>query len=141
MSGRYTHNHGLTDLMSAGELDQTTTLQYQLRTRGYKTLQAGKYLNNWVGDVPHFDRRAVTVGYEAPDESYASGYIRSKAIDYLDELEETADAPWLMYLAPPAPHSTLHHRERYYGAEAPEWKDTPPRPRRIELISRRSCGR
>src|SRR5687767_5874898 len=60
MTGRYAHNHNVRSnaASEAGRLDQDTTLQRDLRTAGYRTAIAGKYLNGWnINQAPpYFDQ-------------------------------------------------------------------------------------
>ena len=48
-SGRFVHNNGVTRLDNPENLDQTTTVQYQLRRSGYTTAHVGKVPQYVVG--------------------------------------------------------------------------------------------
>lgn len=127
LTGRYVHNHGVRTLDDAYQLDFSRTLPARLQTAGYRTAIAGKLMNSWrLGDQPPgFDRWAMLGGGYTrvpvhaddrtgvvsgddgePVETSQLDTMEDVAHAWLDDFEgETDDAPWLMYLAPTAPHT------------------------------------
>ncbi|MFN2388278.1 MAG: sulfatase [Actinomycetota bacterium] len=135
---RYAHNHRVltNDAGEAGKLDHQTTLQYYLRSAGYRTGFFGKYLNSWDirNDPPFFDRFAIFPGgkergYESGTwnvdgqlqtvDAYSTSYISSRTQEFLDESETTDLQPWLLFLWVYAPHSPYIPESRYQDAAVP----------------------
>lgn len=129
MSGRYAHNHGVQRLNEApARLDFDRTIQARLRAVGYRTAMAGKLFSGWPAIVtpPAFDRFAHTIGdhtaaYTRFDPSTAEGLgfpsptvsnagsqpdvLGDSAEHWIEEFAADGDDPWLIYLAPSAPHA------------------------------------
>lgn len=124
-SGRYTHNHGVTRTDSPTKLEQLTTMQYQLKSQGYTTALAGKYLNSWKGQLPYFDLAATRTGYYKEDGSYSTTYIRDKALSFLSQLEQNDSSPWLMFVNVYAPHEPAVPEKKYESAAVPAWSENP----------------
>lgn len=135
MTGLYAHNHGVqVDMQgNASLLDQSLTIQARLREAGYRTAYFGKYLNAWPIDVDpsHLDEWAIfsnTVpsGYRNGEwnvdgevrrvKRYSTTYIGRRGAAFIEEAEQD-DSPWILFLAPAAPH-------RPYIAE-PKYADAP----------------
>lgn len=125
-SGRLAHNHEVLRNAPgwAQRLDQSTTVQRYLSEAGYATVIFGKYLNNWnmQRPPPHFDRWGIFAsdrnnalhyynalwndnGVVRRRSAYSTTIIRNQAVDFLKEAEGEDDQPWLLYLAPAAPHT------------------------------------
>lgn len=135
-TGRYAHNHNVrhNTTASVGRLDQQTTIQYYLQRSGYHTGIFGKYLNGWPLDVPppYFDEWAVALtptyyegewnvnGINQAIPDYSTAYIGDRAVHFLQRLAANDD-PWLMYLAPFAPHGPFTAEDRYTNATVPRW--------------------
>jgi arylsulfatase A-like enzyme len=150
-SGRYAHNHGVTGQRSPTgpppqppEPDPRATMQRYLHDAGYRTAIAGKFLVNvpWSTSPPNWDRWAVTGGgYNDPwfnvdgdvrrlNGQYSTTVVGDETVRFLRGFDRTDDAaPWLMYVAPQAPHSTPHGHYvpegRYRGAPVPHWNGNP----------------
>jgi arylsulfatase A-like enzyme len=142
MTGRYAHNTDVHTGADARKLDQTTTLQYYLRNAGYHTAMFGKYLNSWSVsvDVPHFDewaffnrsKNAYKDGTWNVDgkvkriERYSTAYIERKARRFVETRARSApDQPWMMYMAPAAPHSPYLPQKKYRRAPVGRYELTP----------------
>ena len=134
-SGRYVHNNGVTRQRLGGNLDHRSTLQRELKTGGYFTAMAGKFLNRWnLGTrPPYFHRYAVLNGgyFDAAwgidgvvrkVPGYTTTLIGDKAVEYLSAFEQANDArPWLLYLAPVAPHYPYRAEPKYADATFGHW--------------------
>ena len=138
MTGRYAHNHGVVDNGAHHNLDQRTTLQHLLGRAGYRTAIVGKYFNGWPlrQDPPHFDRFAIfRTGYHNTKFSvdgkvqtigrYSTDYIAKQSIRYLRSFEKRDKAPWLMYVAPSAPHDPFTPAARHAAAPVSSWEPSP----------------
>lgn len=141
LSGRYAHNHGVRRNEDAEELGDDRLLQTYLQQAGYRTAITGKYLvrpgsyedPEAVGiDPPGFDRWATFLGgYDdalfnvdgnvqvAP--GYATDYISDTASSMLEGFEESDGDPWLLYVAPFAPHRPSTPAGRHKRAPLPPW--------------------
>jgi arylsulfatase A-like enzyme len=124
-SGRYAHNTGVT-VQDPSKFNTLTTMQYQLRSRGYKTALTGKYLNNFSGTPPHFDYVAKKAGYYN-NGIYSTHFIRDKALTFLNQFEANDTQPWLMYVHTVAPHTPADPETQYLNAPVPPWVDDPAR--------------
>ena len=130
-TGRYAHNHGVLTNEDARVLDQTTTVQAGLRAAGYTTAYVGKYLNGWgfkQNPPAEFDRWATFLGgyyderfnvdgHVADVPGYTTSFIAAQATQIMEELEAEDDRPWMMYVAPSAPHSPYLPARRYEDAD------------------------
>jgi arylsulfatase A-like enzyme len=139
-TGRYVHNHGVRTNRDATRLDHATTVQSYLDQAGYTTAIVGKFLNGWklTESPPFFSRFAVTnkqgsyydfdVNRDGTIESlnrYLTDYVASRAARFIHDFEERDDRPWLLFVAPPAPHPPFTVEERYEGAAIPTWNGNP----------------
>lgn len=140
-SGRYSHNHGVKNNDLAYELDHSTTLQRYLNDEGYRTAIFGKFLNEWDvrDDPPFFDRWSIykhdtgiyydgtysVNGKLRKIEQYGTNYLSDKAVDFLEDSENTDSNPWLMYVTPNAPHHPAQPARRYRAADVPRWIANP----------------
>jgi arylsulfatase A-like enzyme len=137
-TGRYAHNHGVRNNVSAGSLDQRSTIQRYLRQAGYRTAMAGKYFNGWdlSEPPPYFQRSAVQKwgyhdaifgvnGTQRRIPGYSTTFIRKKALDFLNWFEEQDATPWLLFVAPFAPHGPFEPEKRYAHAPVPPWTTNP----------------
>ena len=139
MTGRYAHNHGVERNAESPKLDHGTTLQRYLDDAGYATGYVGKFLNKFpVEDPPpHFDRYSkYRSGYY--DEmwnvdgrmkmvrEYSTTFIQRRGRKYLRRWnDENDEQPWLLYLAPFAPHTPPMPHRRFEDARVPRVKLTP----------------
>jgi arylsulfatase A-like enzyme len=140
-TGRYAHNHGVTNNENVGRLDHGDTLQRILKDAGYTTAIFGKYLNAFKGErPPYFDSWSVSTGsaesgYETAVwndngelrevQEYSTNYIGREAVDFIAGADANDADPWLMYLTPHAPHRPFVPEDRYAEAEVPEWDGNP----------------
>lgn len=129
LTGKYAHNHEVKVLgMTEKALDLDDYLPVKLRQAGYTTAMAGKFAVGWPDGrrPPGFDRYAMltngpsqpdlladpasaeTLGVEGGKPTTYQGWsdrgVARAALSWLDEFEADDDKPWLMYLAPKAPH-------------------------------------
>ena len=143
-TGRYAHNHGVTRLGGA-ELDHSTTIQALLGDEGYRTAFFGKYMTAYptTDPLPEFDRYAFTgFDWRYYDATWGhnmlpsgaevehrvaelSGYSTSLVGRYGETFIETTDEPWLMYLAPHAPHRPYIPQHKYADAPVGPWAGNP----------------
>lgn len=140
-SGRYSHNHGVLtngDHPSEERYDQTTTLQYYLSGAGYKTAMVGKYWNTWpLGTPPPYFQRFAMMsggynnvsfnvdGVQRTVAGYSTDALGDFAVSDLQSFEATDDQPWLLYVAPQAPHSDFTPATKYASASVPPWQRSP----------------
>jgi arylsulfatase A-like enzyme len=137
-SGQYVHNHGVFDNSLAGALDQRSTFQRYFQRSGYNTGIAGKFLNLWNldRDPPFWDRWAISAGgyvdFEVNEDgvgklidTYSTRYFSDRAIEYLTSFDERDRRPWLLYVAPFAPHSPFDPEPIYESAPVPPWSGNP----------------
>jgi arylsulfatase A-like enzyme len=142
-SGRYTHNHGVSDNVSGEDLRQRHTFQRYLRRAGYEMGYIGKYFNDWpiAHEPPHFDEWAIFTGKD-PDyyrggrwnidgnvrrvNDYATTFIEDQAVDFLLDADARKDrAPWAMVVAPTAPHHPYVANSKYDHAAVGNWAGNP----------------
>ena len=144
-SGRYVHNHGVgvgPTRVTLQEYDMDATIQAELSAAGYKTAIAGKFLNGWQEDPPHFDKwvlfRALYTGEagygtsrfnlngtDRTVDTYSTVYLQRKSADFLDYFERTDDVPWFMQVSPYAPHAPAIPEDKYAEAAVPSWPGNP----------------
>ncbi|HVF53132.1 MAG TPA: sulfatase [Actinomycetota bacterium] len=139
MTGRYAHNHSVTNNYRGRKLDPKLTVQRYLSYAGYTTAIVGKYFNLWPTELapPYFDRYSVfrQGGYhnvifnqdgQAVDVGqYSTDYISDQALRYLEGFESDDDQPWFMIVAPFAPHRPAHPAPEFEFASVPEWHRNP----------------
>jgi arylsulfatase A-like enzyme len=135
-TGQYVHNHGVTNNESGDQIPQRRTFQRYLDRAGYRTAISGKYLNGFGGGKPpHFDRFAVLRGgfrdarfnVEGTFRTvgYSTRFIARKAVDYMRAFDRDDSAPWLLYVAPNAPHVPSVPEAKYSRASVPRWRRNP----------------
>src|SRR5581483_6569195 len=136
-SGRYTHNHGNLNNQTTTNLDYDATFQSYLRDAGYQTGMVGKFLLSWNnGDPPPgFDYWALTKGgyFDVPwgtDEGslradYTTTETNCQALRILDKFEEEDDQPFVLYIAPQAPHEPWEPEAKYATADVGPWDQDP----------------
>jgi arylsulfatase A-like enzyme len=131
-TGRYGHNNGVTGNGLDAEiaaLDQSAMFQGYLQAAGYNTAMAGKFMNTVpLSRSPRFwDRWAFTTGgyqnisYNVNGtvrriSGYYSDVLGNYAVSDLNEFEQQDAEPWLLYIAPQAPHSPSTPSARYASA-------------------------
>ena len=146
MTGRYAHNHGVDTNTRAKRLDHRSTIQFYLRETGYRTGYVGKFLNGWrLSQAPPFfddyainspdttDRRMRYYGGKVnvndkiyPTDQYSTTFFAKRAVRFLEESEAEDDAkPWLLYVAPNAPHPPFVPEEKYEDLPIPSWSANP----------------
>jgi arylsulfatase A-like enzyme len=137
-TGRYAHNHGVVENNDGDELDHDTTLQYYLKRAGYQTAIVGKFLQGRPisRDPEEFDRWAIT-GWGYYDRqfnlngrmrevhAYSTDYMARVAVRWLHDFEQDEGRPWLMYVAPNAPHLPYEPHRKYRGVAVPHWRGNP----------------
>ena len=140
LTGRYVHNHGVLRNNLGYTLDLQSTIQKYLQAAGYRTGIAGKLLQGVdpASDPAFWDTWATSLwGYynatfniDGRDgtlvEPYSVDFIRRRAQRFLRQAQKPDDQPWLLFLAPVAPHQPYQPADRYVGSDAPELRITPP---------------
>lgn len=135
-SGRFSHNtgilgNGIPDAVAA--FDQDSTLQGYLQDGGYQTAMVGKYLTtvSLMNSPKNWDHWAVTTGgyvnvpfnvngtYQSTS-GYVSQYMAQYSKSFLEDFETSDDKPWLLYVAPQAPHWDYRPSPKYRTAPVPE---------------------
>lgn len=136
LSGRYAHNHGVTQQGAVGRFDHDRSLQHELHAAGYRTAAVGKLFNAWdiARRPPHFDDWALTGGgYTGADfvvdglktrASYATTFIGDQVGRYVDRYERDDRQPWFIYAGFTAPHAPQVPEPRYAGVSYP-WDGNP----------------
>ena len=145
LSGRYAHNHGVVDNWAASKLDENATIQKYLNDAGYRTAIVGKYLNapgsyydrkNAGRNPRHFDHWSTFLGGYADPlvnidgrvrtvEGYSTDIVASRGIRELRRFERDDGDPWLLYLAPFAPHPPSTPAPTYRATRVPPWRPGP----------------
>jgi N-acetylglucosamine-6-sulfatase len=159
--GQYPHNTGIEDitLPLGGYLKWKReglglhTVATWLHKRGYRTVYAGKYLNNYYpdrdgvphgwdewyvgGDAPYFgfdydlNENGKIVHYGNAPEDYATDVLARKAADAMQRAARNG-VPLFMIVAPFTPHPPAIPAPRHLGRFAheplpPTWSSTSPR--------------
>ncbi|XP_050679637.1 N-acetylglucosamine-6-sulfatase-like [Leptidea sinapis] len=143
LTGLYIHNHHTYNNSvdggcygSSWKQLETSTFNYMMNTAGYSTFYAGKYLNTYatqsddgpenvppgwtewhalVGNSVYYDytlsNNGVPTNYS---DLYLTDVIRDLGTSYIKK--QTESQPFLMVLAPPAPHEPFTPAPRYKDA-------------------------
>ena len=143
LTGRYTHNHGVENNDSSQGLDPRTMLQYYLQRAGYRTALYGKFLNSWGPRLspPFFNKWGT---FDPPpknpyddtsynlngDTTFIPGYTTNVlgrlSAKFIRQSEENDDRrPWMLYVAPTAPHAPYIPADRYRGKRVGDWDGNP----------------
>jgi arylsulfatase A-like enzyme len=142
MSGRYAHNHVVSNNFGAWNFDENPTLQAYLHDEaGYRTGIFGKFLNDWdlKRDPTHWDTFGVLNNGYCPFRvnedgqlkdyglfnkptitecgAYSTNYVRDKGLDFIDQSEADDTQPWFLYLAPFAPHLAATPDDKYAATD------------------------
>jgi arylsulfatase A-like enzyme len=139
LTGRYAHNTGVHRNVLPDDLDVTTFFARLLHRAGYQTGLVGKLLNSWpvtktppyfdrwaLGGTPYFDPRFNVNGTLESVRGYATRVMTRFSVRFLRRFEEKDDsAPWLLYVAPHAPHQPWIAEKRYANAPVPRWAGNP----------------
>ena len=140
MSGRYAHNHGVTSNTNAANFDLSKTMQRYLLDAGYRTGIVGKFLNGWdVEKDPPFwsswsiarggyfsDREWNFNGTLNTEDTYYTTMVRRRSLRFLREAEViNDDQPWLLYVAPFAPHGPNIPERKYADLPVRRWDGNP----------------
>jgi arylsulfatase A-like enzyme len=141
LTGRYAHNTGVRNNTQAMRLDPATVFVRLLRDSGYQTALAGKLMNSWpsTSPPPHFDHYAMFPGgraeYTNPrinvngtierHHGYSTTLLRRHSLRFLRRFERKDDRPWLLYVAPGAPHAPARAEPRYADAAVSRWPGNP----------------
>ncbi|MEO8107062.1 MAG: sulfatase-like hydrolase/transferase, partial [Actinomycetes bacterium] len=135
-SGRYSHNTGILGNgfpAAVKAFDQESTIQGYLGASGYQTAMVGKFLTTTplMSSPRNWDHWAHTTGgyrhvpfnvdgeYRATT-GYVSKYMTNYSRDFLQDFEASDDKPWLLYVAPHAPHWNYQPAPKYKDAPVPE---------------------
>jgi arylsulfatase A-like enzyme len=152
-SGRYVHNHRVlgNQRKQAHRFDQRKSMQRFLDAAGYQTAIAGKFLNNWdlTIDPSYWDRWSIfapprassgygndlynignrgTGGHLERVGEYSTDFLKRRAVEYLRSFEDNETDPWLLYVAPFAPHSPYIPPARHRNAPVGKWNPPPSVP-------------
>jgi arylsulfatase A-like enzyme len=141
LSGKYAHNHLVTDNTSEARLrlNVDEIIQKALHDAGYRTAMAGKFLNSWVttDPPPWFDTFALEQKYDYRDPimnvdgnvgsvpGFATTIVREQAVSMLESFEANDAQPWFLYVAPISPHRPYGTTTHYFNAPVPGWRGNP----------------
>ena len=137
---------GWATFVAHGNEDHTFPLW--LQQNGYHTGLIGKYLNGieaqpehippgwseWYGAVDNFfysgydyklNENGTMVSYGHQESDYSTDVVSRKATDFIRRVKQNGDKPFMLYVAPTAPHLPLppaprHADNPYKHANAPE---------------------
>ncbi|WP_436498063.1 sulfatase family protein [Actinokineospora sp. HUAS TT18] len=139
-SGKYAHNHGVRDNGHPYNLDQSTTVQRQLKQAGYRTGLFGKYLNSWTlsDNPPGFDSWLVLKptfvdgqyndnGTVKTISGYTTNVLRNRTLNFIDK-STTDTRPWFAVFTPYASHEPNVPEAKYADAVVPVWNGRPSVP-------------
>ena len=146
LTGKYVHNHGVLNNDADQNLDPRTMLQYFLQRAGYRTAIFGKFLNHWdhwlsppyfnkwgIFDTrpdqpenPYFDARYNLNGDKKAIDGYTTNVLGRLASRFIRGSDDNRDArPWLLYVAPTAPHSPYLPAPKYEDERFARWEGNP----------------
>ena len=143
LTGRYAHNHGV--LSNGGgvvpgqeALAHETTLQAYLQEAGYRTSVVGKLLNRWPLEQtpPYWDYFSIFErhyrdttwninGTVKTISTYSTKFVGRQAANFIQESETVDGQPWMLYVAPSAPHDPWDPEDRYADFPVGRWKGNP----------------
>ena len=116
MTGRYPHNNGVLDQQDGPLFDGPHSMACYLRSAGYATYIAGKFLTTWPKTQlpPCFDRSTVmwggyidvavkVDGVSRTTSGYSTTYIGNRGRSYITSAL-SGTKPFLLYETPHAPH-------------------------------------
>jgi N-acetylglucosamine-6-sulfatase len=118
--------------------NEERTIAMYLSESGYKTVLIGKYLNGIAAQPEHIppgwtewygapdanfytgydynlNENGTMVYYGTDEEDYATDVVSAKAVDFIARSEVDDDAPFMMYVAPTAPHAGITAAPRHAG--------------------------
>ncbi len=144
LTGKYAHNHRIHTNYDPRPLDTRSTIPCDLGREGYRTSIVGKYLNSWPveNDPPCFDRWAIEDAYAYYDTSfnidgemqlvsrYSTDFMTGHSARLMRSFERADKKPWLLYVAPLAPHEPFTPAPRHVDAPVPA-RRLPPKERDI----------
>ncbi len=116
MTGRYPHNNGVLDQQDGALFDRTRNMACYLRSAGYSTYMAGKFLTTWPKSQrpPCFDHSTVmwggytnvairTDGVQGTGSGYSTTFLGNRGRQYVQDALAIGK-PFLLYETPQAPH-------------------------------------
>jgi arylsulfatase A-like enzyme len=141
-TGQYAHSHQVRRNGEGLLLNTDHTLQRYLDDDGYLTGIFGKYLQRWdtARPPPHFDRWAIKNGNRYYGSTwnvdgisrivygYSTNYLGAQAREFLHYAEQDDSTPWMMLVAPGAPHAPYTPPVRYSEAPVPPLPISPAVP-------------
>ncbi|CAG0916669.1 unnamed protein product [Notodromas monacha] len=151
LTGQYQHNHQVLNNSIPGNCygdtwravhEEKFSFAPYLKSMGYTTFYAGKYLNqygheraggirripigwdHWAGLVGNSVYYNYTLSVDGnpeehgdrPDEDYLTNVIKNKSLDFLAKYEPETNGPLFMFIAPPAPHAPYTPEPKYEKA-------------------------
>lgn len=144
LSGRYAHNHNVRSNAVGGEepgsesFDHSTALHAYLQEAGYRTGIVGKLLNGWpIQDTPpYWDNFSLLKGWYFNTtwnidgtikdiDTYSTRFVGRRAARFIRDSETTDKQPWMLYVAPAAPHHPWRPEERYDDVRLGRWAGNP----------------
>jgi arylsulfatase A-like enzyme len=139
-TGRYGHNNGITGNGLDAEIaamDQAATFQGYLHAAGYSTALVGKFMNtvplsksplnwdHWTFTTGGYNDVSYNIdGTVRKVAGYYSTVLGDQVVQDLNTFKANDAKPWLIYVAPQAPHDPFTPETKYANAAVPAW--TPP---------------
>ncbi|XP_078680909.1 N-acetylglucosamine-6-sulfatase-like [Branchiostoma floridae x Branchiostoma belcheri] len=154
LTGKYVHNHGAVNNSVDGDCaskawqdgPEKSTFATQVKTAGYRTFFAGKYLNQYgfpstggpghippgwdwwiglIGNSRYYDYSLSVNGTKQKhgtqySRDYLTDVIKNQSLHFLDTVGATAD-PFFMMLSTPAAHSPFDSAPQY-EQDFVDWK-------------------
>ena len=137
-TGMYGHNNAITGNGLDAEIaamDQSATFQAYLHAAGYSTAMAGKFMNtvplskspqywdHWTFQTGGYNDVSFNIdGTVKKMAGYYTYVLGDSVVQDLDSFKAQDDAkPWLIYVAPQAPHDPFTPEAKYADAPVPTW--------------------
>ncbi len=141
LTGRYVHNNGVRT-QAGPAFDETTSVARYLKDAGYNTGYVGKYVHYYdlSARAPYWDRwtywkgayNDVYMNFDGvvrQSKGYSTTIAFDTAIEYVASWEQRDGTPWMMVVAPTAPHKLGTNppdvEPQYANATVPPMPTTP----------------
>ena len=136
-TGRYGHNNDITGNgldTEIAAMDQSATFQGYLQAAGYSTALVGKFMNtvplsksplnwdHWTFTTGGYNDVSYNIdGTVRKVAGYYSTVLGDQVVQDLNTFKANDAKPWLIYVAPQAPHDPFTPETKYANAAVPTW--------------------